>query len=69
MFGSVWGSVSSRSISVFLGFDPIPVMLSTKCKPFVCRLAVGMTVPGVAGAEVLVSWHVGHGSLEALHCV
>jgi hypothetical protein len=67
IFGSVYRSVSPWSISVLLGFDPIPVMHSTKCKSFTCELADGMSVPGVEGVEVLVSCHVGHGVLETLH--
>ena len=55
MFGSVCGSVSSSSVSAFLGFDPIPVMRSTKCKPCTCRLADGVSVLGVSGARVLIS--------------
>ncbi len=51
MFGSVCVSVSSWSISVLLGFDPIPVMHSTKCKTFTCKLTDGMSVPGVVGVE------------------
>ncbi len=57
---------TSWSISVLLGFDPIPVIHSTKCKPFTCKLTDGMSFPGVVGVEVLVSWHVGHGVFEAL---
>ena len=66
MFGSVCGSVLSSSIAALLGFDPTPVMRSTKCKPFTCRLADGMSVPSVSGARVLISWHVGHGFFEPL---
>ena len=39
----------------FLGFDPIPVMHSTKCNPFTCKLVDGIPVTGVSGVEVLVS--------------
>jgi hypothetical protein len=57
-------SVFSSSIPVLLGI--IPEMSSTKSKPRTWRLADGMSISSVSGVEVLISWHVGHGSLESL---
>ena len=66
MSGSVCGSVFSSSISVLLGIILTPEMRSTKSKPMTWRLADGMSISSVSGVGVLISWHVGHGSFEAL---
>ena len=62
----VRGSVFSSPISVLLGIILIPDMRSTKFKPMTWRLADGMSISTVLGVGVLISWHVGHGSFEAL---
>jgi hypothetical protein len=66
MLGSVCGSALSSSISALLGFGPTPVMRSTKCKSFTCRLTDGMSIASVSGVRVLISWHVGHGFFVSL---